>query len=53
MILVDKTEVGEAIRQVGPGDVDVALDVRFQPAHERFDVVTDERGVGTNRLQRA
>src|SRR5258708_2807650 len=52
-ILVDKTELREAPRQIGPGDVDVALDFRLQPAHERFDVVPHKRGVRADRVQRA
>jgi hypothetical protein len=46
MVLVDKTEVSEASRQIGPGDVEVALDFRLQPARQRFDAVTDKRGIG-------
>jgi hypothetical protein len=42
MILVDETEISEARRQIWPGDVDVALDFRLQPAYERFDIVTDK-----------
>jgi hypothetical protein len=53
MILVDETEVSEARRQIGPGDVDVALDFCLQPAYEHFDIVTDKRGVGADRSQRA
>jgi hypothetical protein len=52
-ILIGKTGVGEVFREIGPGDVDVALDLRLQPGRERVDVVTDKRGVGANRLQRA
>jgi hypothetical protein len=29
VIFVDKTEVGEAPREIRPGDVDVALDIRL------------------------
>src|SRR5215467_12398252 len=32
-ILVDETEIGEAPREFGPGDVDFALDFHLQPAH--------------------
>src|SRR6516162_2045684 len=52
-ILVDETEVGEAPREFGPGDIDFALDFRLQPAHERLDVASHERGVRANRLERA
>src|SRR4051812_38833898 len=41
LILVDKTEVGEARRQDGPRDVDLTLDLLLQFAHKRVDVVAD------------
>jgi hypothetical protein len=53
MILVDETQVGETRREIGPGNVDDAVDLRLQPANERFEIVAGERGVGADRPQRA
>jgi len=39
-VLVDKTEIGEARRQLRARNVDLAFDVRIQPTHEGFDAVT-------------
>jgi hypothetical protein len=50
-ILIDKSEVRETPRQIGPGNFDVALDFRLQSAHERFEFAFDKRGVRTYRFQ--
>jgi len=52
-VLVDQTEIGEARRQIRTRDVDLSLNVRLQPAHERSQVPVDQRGVGTDGLERA
>jgi hypothetical protein len=51
-ILVDKTKRSEVLRQIRPGDVHIALNFRFLPAHANFDVAIDKRGIFTDRLQR-
>src|SRR4051812_18722937 len=51
-VLVDETEVSEARREFGSGDVDLSVDIRLQSAHERFDVLRYERGIRADRLQR-
>lgn len=40
-IFVDETEIGDAPGQGGTRDVYFTVDVRLQPAHERFDTVPD------------
>jgi hypothetical protein len=52
MILIDEACVGEAPRQLGPRDGDVAVDSRLQAAHECFNVAIDEGGIGADRFQR-
>ena len=49
MILVDKTEVSKTRREIGPGNVDDAVDLRLQPASEGVKIVADKRGVGADR----
>jgi hypothetical protein len=53
LIFVDEAEVGKTRRQIGAGNVDDAVDLRFQPPYEGFEIVADKRRVGSDRLQRA
>lgn len=53
IILVDETEAGKTRRQIRPRNGDDAVNFRLQMAHEPFEIVTNERGVGAERLQRA
>src|SRR5258708_27497758 len=52
-ILVNQTKVGQAPCQVWSGYVDLPLQLSLQPADHRLDVILDECGVGSDRLQRA
>src|SRR5690242_19616868 len=42
-IFVAEPELRERAGELGSRDVDVARDVRFQPAHERLEVALNER----------
>jgi hypothetical protein len=52
-ILVDKTKVGQASRQVWSGDCNLPNELGLQPTCQRLDVIRDKCGVGADRLQRA
>ena len=52
-ILIDQTEISEALRQFGSGNVDLAGKLSLQPAYRRLEVTPEKRGVGAERLQRA
>ncbi len=52
-ILVDKTKLGQASRQVWSANVDLSTEPSLQPAYHRLDIIPDKRGVGSDRLQRA
>src|SRR5208282_6097079 len=52
-ILVDKSKVGQASRQVWSGNVNLPSELSLQPTYHRLDVILDKCGVGPDRLQRA
>jgi hypothetical protein len=47
-MLVNKTEVGQALRQVWPANVKLPIELRLQPAYRRLDVIPDKPGVGAD-----
>src|SRR6202051_1485697 len=52
-ILINKTKVGQASRQVWSANFDLPNALSLQPTYHRLDVILDKRGVGPDRLQRA
>src|SRR5208282_4007700 len=52
-ILVDKSKVGQASRQVWSGNFNLPNELSLQPTYHRLDVILDKCGVGPDRLQRA
>jgi hypothetical protein len=50
-ILIDKTKVAQASRQVWSANFNLANELGLQPAYHRLDVIRDKCGVGTDRLQ--
>src|SRR5262245_30446574 len=52
-ILIDKTEVGQASRQVWSRNGDLPSEPSLQVTYHRLEVTLDKRGVGANRFQRA
>ena len=47
-ILINKTKVGQASRQVWSGDFNLASELCLQPAYHRLEVIRDKRGVGAD-----
>ena len=47
-ILIDKTKVGQASRQVWSGDFNLPNELSLQPAYHRLEVILDKRGVGAD-----
>ena len=47
-ILIDKTKVGQASRQVWSGDFNLASELCLQLAYHRLEVIRDKRGVGAD-----
>src|SRR5208282_322857 len=52
-ILVDKSKVGQASRQVWSGNFNLPNELSLQPTYHRLEVIPDKCGVGPDRLQRA
>src|ERR1700722_9720358 len=52
-ILINQTKVGQAPCQVWSGYADLPFQLSLQPADHRLEVILDECGVGSDRLQRA
>src|SRR5260370_9161792 len=52
-ILINQTKVGQAPCQVWSGYVDLPFQLSLQPADHHLEVILDECGVGSDRLQRA
>ena len=52
-ILIDKTDLGQALRQIWSGNSNLASQLSLQPAYHRLDVIRDKRCVGANLLERA
>src|SRR5450755_2062095 len=52
-ILINKTKVGQASRQVWSANFDLPNELGLQPAYHRLDVIRDKRGFGADGLQRA
>src|SRR5262249_9137807 len=52
-ILINKTKVGQASRQVWSADCNLPNVLSFQLTDHCLEVILDKRGVGANRLQRA
>ena len=53
MILIDKTKVGQASRQVWSADFNLPNVLSLQPTDHRLEVILDKRSVRADRLQRA
>ena len=51
-ILIDKTEVGHASRQIWSGNGDLPSEPSLQPAYRRLDVIRD-KGVKLSRAYQA
>src|ERR1700722_17068084 len=51
-ILIDQTEIGEALRQLWSANVNLPGKLSLQPTYRRLKVISDEHGVGADRLQR-
>src|SRR5690349_2503040 len=51
-ILVDQSELSEAVRQLRSGDGNLAFQLVLQGTYRAVEVIRDERGVGADRLQR-
>ncbi len=47
-ILIDKTKVGQASRQVWSTNCNLPSELSLQPTYHRLDVILDECGVGTD-----
>jgi hypothetical protein len=47
-ILIDKTGLGQALRQDWPANLNLASQLSLQPAYHRLEVIRDKRGVGAN-----
>ena len=47
-ILIDKTEIGQASRQVWSGDVNLSDEPSLELAQHGLDVIPDKRGVGSD-----
>ena len=47
-ILINKTKIGQASRQVWSGDVNLACALSLQPPYHRLEVIPDKRGVGAD-----
>ena len=47
-ILIDKTGLGQALRQDWAANVNLAGQLSLQPAYHRLEVIRDQRGVGAN-----
>src|SRR5271163_4837239 len=52
-ILIDKTKVAQASRQVWSGNFNLPNELSLQPTYRRLDVILDKCGVAADRLQRA
>jgi hypothetical protein len=50
-ILIDKTGLGQALRQDRSGDVNLASQLGLQPAYHVLEVIGDKRGVGAEGLE--
>src|SRR5437870_12833301 len=50
-ILIDKTGLGQALRQDRSGDVNLASQLSLQPAYHVLEVIDDKRGVGADCLE--
>lgn len=44
-ILVDQAECGETAGQLGSGNIDLTVELRFERAHKRSGVVADKSGI--------
>ena len=53
LVLIDQTEIGEALRQLWSAYFNLTGKLSLQPTYRRLKVVPDKRGVGADRLQRA
>src|SRR5262249_46986229 len=51
-ILINKTKVGQASRQVWSADCNLPNVLSLQPTNHRLEVILDKRSVRANRLQR-
>src|SRR5258707_7012423 len=47
-VLIDKTGLGQALRQDCSADLNLASQLSLQPAYHLRKVIRDERGVGAN-----
>jgi hypothetical protein len=47
-ILIDKTGLGQALRQDGSGNLNLASQFGLQPAYHLLDVIRYARGVGAD-----
>src|SRR5262245_48521089 len=52
-ILINQTKIGQAPCQVWSRNVNLPIQLSFQPAYRRLEVILDECDVGADRLQRA
>ena len=48
MILINKTKIGQASRQVWSGDVNLPSALSLQLPYHRLEVIRDKRGVGAD-----
>ncbi len=48
LILIDKSCIGEALRQDCSDNVNLASQLSLQPAYHRLEVIRDKHGVGAN-----
>ena len=48
LILIDKTGLGQALRQDWSAHQNLASQFSLQPAYHLLEVIRDKRGVGTN-----
>ena len=47
-ILIDKTGLGQALRQDWSGNLNLTNQLGLQPAYHLLEVIRDKRGVGAN-----
>ena len=47
-ILIDKTGLGQALRQDWSANVNLASQLSLEPAYHPLEVIRDKRGVGAN-----
>src|SRR3546814_3642669 len=52
-ILIDQAKLGEAVGQIGAGNLDLSLALGLQRTNRALEIVADQRGIGTDQRLRS